>query len=134
MLHILVGDIALAFKPGLSTLILRIHMHFFLGRHGMKFGHGTYFSTSAVYSTRFCDRRRPERLMFLASVLVGRSAKGSPELIEPPHRDDEGIVRYDSTVDDINNPSIFCVFRDYQAMPLYLIHFTSTDHSSAATC
>jgi len=106
----------------------------YCGRHGMKFGHGTYFSTSAVYSTRFCDRRRPERLMFLASVLVGRSAKGSPELIEPPHRDEEGIVRYDSTVDDINNPSIFCVFRDYQAMPLYLIHFSSTDHSSAAAC
>jgi len=106
----------------------------YCGRHGMKFGHGTYFSTSAEYSTRFCDRRRPDRLMFLASVLVGRSAKGSPELIEPPHRDEEGIVRYDSTVDDINNPSIFCVFRDYQAMPLYLIRFSSADHSGAAAC
>lgn len=104
----------------------------YCGRHGMKFGQGTYFSSSADYSVRFCDRKRPERLMFLASVLVGTWTKGSPELVEPPHRDVEGLARYDSTVDDVHSPSIFCVFRDFQALPLYLVQFFDADHSLTA--
>jgi len=95
----------------------------YCGRHGMKYGHGTYFSAAADYSVRFCDRRQPQRVMFFAKVLVGESAKGSPELVEPPHRDDEGMQRYDSTVDDVESPNIFCIFRDFQAIPLYLVEF-----------
>mmetsp|Transcript_51817 Transcript_51817/g.94839 ORF Transcript_51817/g.94839 Transcript_51817/m.94839 type:complete len:978 (-) Transcript_51817:356-3289(-) len=96
----------------------------YCGRHGMKLGYGTYFSSSADYSVRFCDRRATKRVMFLSKVLVGSWTKGSQEMKEPPFRDNEGMVRYDSTVDSVESPNIFCVFRDYQAVPLYLIEFS----------
>jgi len=96
----------------------------YCGRHGLKYGHGTYFSVSADYSSRFCDKRQTSRVVFLASVLVGEWTRGSPELVEPPHKDSEGMIRFDSTVDNEESPKIFCVFRDFQAIPLYLVEFT----------
>jgi poly [ADP-ribose] polymerase 10/14/15 len=95
----------------------------YCGRHGLKYGHGSYFSSSAEYSIRFCDRQGSRRMMFLAKVLVGESTRGSPEMLEPPYRDAELAVRYDSTVDNISSPNIFCIFRDFQALPLYLVEF-----------
>jgi len=96
----------------------------YCGRHGMKYGQGTYFSTNAGYSVRFCAGRRAQtRVMFLAKVLVGDSTTGSPELREPPRRDDQTLQRYDSTVDNTASPNIFCVFKDFQALPLYLVEF-----------
>lgn len=96
----------------------------YCGRHGMKLGVGTYFSSSASYSVRFCSPRTGHRFMFLAKVLVGAWTKGTAELREPPFRDNEGLMRYDSTVDDIDAPKIFCAFRDYQALPLYVLEFS----------
>jgi len=97
------------------------------GRHGNRFGQGTYFSQEAEYSLRFCGRRQPgttsRHVMLLSRVLVGASAKGSPDMVEPPFRDSSEAMRYDSTVDDVSAPKIFCVFRDYQAQPRYLIEF-----------
>jgi hypothetical protein len=97
----------------------------YCGRHGVKFGHGTYFSSSANYSLRFCDRKASRRFMFLAKVVVGMWTKGEPDLREPPFRDGEGLMRYDSTVDDVEAPKIFCVFRDFQALPLYVLEFST---------
>mmetsp|Transcript_1373 Transcript_1373/g.2565 ORF Transcript_1373/g.2565 Transcript_1373/m.2565 type:complete len:569 (+) Transcript_1373:45-1751(+) len=97
----------------------------YCGRHGTKLGHGTYFSASPEYSVRFCGRKASRRLMLLAKVLTGVSVKGNAELIEPPYRDAERLKRYDSTVDDIESPGIFCVFRDFQALPLYLVEFAA---------
>lgn len=97
----------------------------YCGRHGMRLGQGTYFSSSADYSVRFCNKKGPSRVMFLARVLAGVWTKGSPELKEPPHRDPEGMARYDSVVNDVDLPSIFCIFRDFQALPLYLVEFSN---------
>lgn len=98
------------------------------GRHGTKLGHGTYFSKQAGYSARFCgsdirQRRGGRGAMLLSKVLVGACARGAPELVEPPHRDAAGLERYDSVVDDVLNPSMYCVFRDFQALPLYFVEF-----------
>jgi len=97
----------------------------YCGRHGLKLGHGSYFSASANYSMRFCDKKAPRRYMFLAKVLVGTWTKGNTELKEAPYRDYEGLLRYDSTVDAVEEPRIFCIFRDYQALPLYLLELSS---------
>lgn len=96
----------------------------YCGRHGMKYGQGSYFSATAAYSVRFCDRRRVRRLMFLAKVIVGKYTRGSPDMVEAPHKDNDCLSRYDSTVDDVDAPNIFCVFRDFQAIPLYLVEFS----------
>lgn len=97
------------------------------GRHGTKLGLGTYFSGDAAYSFRFCGRKPgSRRVMLLAKVLVGEYAKGLPDLVEPPFCDAEQMSRFDATVDDVVSPAMYCVFRDYQALPQYLVEFVST--------
>lgn len=44
-------------------------------------------------------------------------------MLEPPNR--VGKIAYDSTVNDVNKPSIFVVFRDAQAYPEYLVTFST---------
>lgn len=98
----------------------------YAGRHGTRLGAGTYFSTDAGYALRFCSRGRP-RALLLARVLVGKYAKGDPGLVEPPLLDDStatGAKRYDSTVDNCEDPRVFCVFKDFQALPVGLVVVT----------
>jgi len=90
----------------------------YVGRHGTRLGRGTYFAEDATYALRFCGRSS-SRAIVLAGVLPGRACKGEEGLVEPPLVDSSG-ARYDSTVDDPEQPRIFCVFRDYQALPLYV--------------
>merc|ERR1712113_343963 len=97
----------------------------FAGRHGTLLGAGTYFSTDPAYSQRFCDRhgggRDGTKALLLSRVLVGNYCKGTKEDVEPPVMDSESGVLFDSTVDNEEHPSIFVVFRDFQALPLFLV-------------
>eukprot|EP00927_Polykrikos_kofoidii_P083083 TRINITY_DN8425_c0_g2_i1.p1 TRINITY_DN8425_c0_g2~~TRINITY_DN8425_c0_g2_i1.p1 ORF type:complete len:1018 (-),score=160.15 TRINITY_DN8425_c0_g2_i1:120-2897(-) len=88
-------------------------------RHGAKLGRGTYFAEDPAYAARFCGRGSP-RALFLAGVLPGRVTRGEEGLIEPPAADTFGN-RFDATVDNPVQPKVFCVFRDFQALPLYLV-------------
>jgi len=90
----------------------------YVGRHGTRLGRGTYFAEDAKYALRFCGKS-PSRAVVLAGVLPGHLCKGEEGLVEPPLVGTSG-ARYDSTVDDPEQPRIFCVFRDYQALPLYV--------------
>lgn len=90
----------------------------YCGRHGAKLGRGSYFAEDAAYAARFCSRSQPSRAIFLAGVLPGRVCRGEDGLVEPPA--DATGARFDSTVDDVERPRVFCVFRDFQALPLYL--------------
>lgn len=92
------------------------------GRHGSKLGRGSYFAEEPAFALRFCGRREPKAI-FLAGVLAGRICRGAEGLVEPP-ADTQGS-RYDSTVDDPINPKVFCVFRDFQAIPLYLAEISA---------
>merc|ERR1712187_165496 len=101
----------------------------FAGRHGTLLGAGTYFSTDPAYSQRFCDRngggKDGTKTLFLSRVLVGNHCKGTKQDMEPPVMDAETGQLFDSTVDNENTPSIFVVFRDFQAVPLFLVEFTN---------
>eukprot|EP00927_Polykrikos_kofoidii_P037675 TRINITY_DN31892_c0_g1_i1.p1 TRINITY_DN31892_c0_g1~~TRINITY_DN31892_c0_g1_i1.p1 ORF type:complete len:969 (-),score=122.72 TRINITY_DN31892_c0_g1_i1:116-2983(-) len=99
----------------------------YAGRHGTKFGVGTYFSADPTYALRFCDRptaEREPRALLLVRVRIGRFTRGSSGMVEPPLLQDAqggGVgERFDSTVDDCECPRIFCVFRDFQALPVAL--------------
>merc|ERR1719343_282157 len=96
----------------------------------MKLGRGTYFAEDASYALRFCGRSST-RAIFLAGVLPGRFCRGEDGLVEPPRADASG-ARFDSTVDDPERPKAFCVFRDFQALPLYLAEVSSSSHGAAA--
>mmetsp|Transcript_90699 Transcript_90699/g.171052 ORF Transcript_90699/g.171052 Transcript_90699/m.171052 type:complete len:608 (-) Transcript_90699:82-1905(-) len=99
----------------------------FAGRHGTLLGMATYFSADFSYSHRFCDKRGGgkdgTKVILLCGVLIGRYCKGSPSDIEPPVMDAATGERYDSTTDNEEKPNIFAVFRDFQALPLYVVEF-----------
>merc|ERR1712039_588018 len=101
----------------------------FAGRHGTRLGVATYFSTTLGYSHRFCDRdgggKDGTKVMILARVLTGRHCRGKASDVEPPLIDADRVLRYDSTVDDEEHPTIFAIFRDFQALPLFLVEFRS---------
>ena len=95
----------------------------FAGRHGTLLGNATYFSSDPRYSLRFCDKgggQQGTKALILSRVLVGHYCKGNAADVEPPVRNDDGD-RYDTTVDSADSPSIFAVFRDFQAVPLFLV-------------
>lgn len=97
----------------------------FAGRHGTLLGNATYFSTDPAYSHRFCDRRGGgkdgTKALIVAQVLIGNYCKGCPSDVEPPIMDTTTGDRYDSTVNSDENPFIFAIFRDFQALPLFLV-------------
>lgn len=63
--------------------------------------------------------------MYLARVLVGEYTVGKPDIIVAPKKlnSADPTDTYDSVVDQIPDPSIFVVFRDYRSYPEYLITF-----------
>ena len=64
------------------------------------------------------------RYMYLARVLVGQYCVGNSKMIVPPPKDpSRPEVPYESTVNHLENPSIFAVFLDNQSYPEYLITF-----------
>eukprot|EP00931_Biecheleriopsis_adriatica_P059529 TRINITY_DN35627_c0_g1_i1.p1 TRINITY_DN35627_c0_g1~~TRINITY_DN35627_c0_g1_i1.p1 ORF type:complete len:545 (+),score=101.05 TRINITY_DN35627_c0_g1_i1:102-1637(+) len=96
----------------------------FNARHGSKLGRGVYFAEDPAYALRFAGCTQRSRALLLAGVLPGRVTRGKAGLLEPPLCASTG-VRFDSTVDDATKPRVVCVFRDFQALPLYLVQVSA---------
>ncbi|XP_052211971.1 uncharacterized protein LOC127831031 isoform X4 [Dreissena polymorpha] len=95
---------------------------------GAIYGNGTYFASAADMSDRYStpDPTTGHKFMLQCRVLVGRWTKGQQGLRRPPEMDrtPDGQVRlYDSCVDDVRNPSIFCIFDHVQYYPEYIIEY-----------
>ncbi|XP_076461057.1 uncharacterized protein LOC143293736 [Babylonia areolata] len=89
------------------------------------YGQGSYFTTTAAYSSRDEYAKADlsqQRHMFRCSVLVGEYTKGDQSMRSPPEKTPGG-KRYNSTVDDVNSPTIFVTYSDMQAYPEYRIVF-----------
>ena len=70
--------------------------------------------------------------MYLAKVLAGKYADGEKGMRQPPPIDQERLdLRFDSVVDNSDDPSIFVIFHDDQCYPEYLVTFTRS--ADAAT-
>lgn len=98
----------------------------FSGLNATAYGKGVYFARDAKYSSsqRYA---RPNRAgvqsMFLCRVLVGEYCFGRTDVKAPDVADSSTNRLYDTTVDNINNPSIFVAYHDAQVYPEYLITF-----------
>ncbi|XP_043953299.1 protein mono-ADP-ribosyltransferase PARP14-like isoform X1 [Gambusia affinis] len=97
----------------------------FSGKHATVYGQGTYFAVNAGYSVSYAHPAADgTQTMFVARVLTGLFTQGRSDMrIPPPRNSQQPHDRYDSLVDNINNPSMFVVFHDNQAYPDYLITF-----------
>jgi len=96
----------------------------FCGKNATRFGKGVYFARNASYSssTRFSQPNKDRiQHMFLCRVIIGEYCCGVADAIVPPPRD--GLVLFDSTVDDVSAPDIFVTYHDSQAYPEYLVRF-----------
>ena len=62
--------------------------------------------------------------MYYAKVLVGEYTKGSTSfLVAPSKNPSDPNEKYDSVVNDVNDPRIYVMFRDYEYYTEYLITF-----------
>jgi poly [ADP-ribose] polymerase 10/14/15 len=59
--------------------------------------------------------------MFLCRVVIGEFCLGVQDALVAPAR--IGDILFDSTVDNVANPSIFVTYHDAQAYPEYLVRF-----------
>lgn len=59
--------------------------------------------------------------MFLAAVAVGEPSIHIPDQMQPPAQRAGTHLRYDSTVDCLEDPSVVVAYHDYQALPYALI-------------
>lgn len=108
----------------MHTFINLINMIFLYIFAACLYGDGVYFATDSSYSSRntySVPESNGDKLVYKCSVFVGRYGQGKQDLKEPPI--DPKNIRYDSAVDNIDNPKIHVIFRDNQAYPEYLIKF-----------
>uniref|UniRef100_A0A3P9H4G9 Poly [ADP-ribose] polymerase n=1 Tax=Oryzias latipes TaxID=8090 RepID=A0A3P9H4G9_ORYLA len=99
----------------------------FAGQNATAYGEGTYFAVNASYSAQ-STYSKPDadgsQLMFAALVLTGVYDQGQSGIkVPPPRNAQQPHERYDSVVDNLNNPNMYVVFHDDQAYPDYLITF-----------
>ncbi|NXQ10158.1 PAR14 polymerase, partial [Peucedramus taeniatus] len=100
----------------------------YAGMHAANFGNGTYFAVNASYSANDLYSKpdvNGRKYMYLARVLVGEYSLGRKGSITPARKNvSNSVDLYDSSTDNMSQPSMFIIFNDIQAYPEYLITFT----------
>ncbi|XP_075008918.1 protein mono-ADP-ribosyltransferase PARP14 isoform X6 [Calonectris borealis] len=100
----------------------------YAGMHAANFGNGTYFAVNASYSasdTYSKPDANGKKYIYLARVLVGEYSRGTVGSITPAAKKASNPTDlFDSSTDNVNQPSMFIIFNDIQAYPEYLITFT----------
>ncbi|OWK60409.1 Poly [ADP-ribose] polymerase 14 [Lonchura striata] len=100
----------------------------YAGMNAANFGNGTYFAVNACYSANDLYSKpdvNGRKYMYLARVLVGEYSLGKKGSITPARKNvSNSVDLYDSSTDNMSQPSMFIIFNDIQAYPEYLITFT----------
>ena len=96
----------------------------FCGKNATAYGKGVYFARDAAYSANPLYSKPNDQgvcYMFLCRIATGEYCQGRRDALTPEAR--IGHMLYDSTVNDIHDPSIFVTYHDAQAYPEYLLTF-----------
>lgn len=95
-------------------------------RVGTLLGKGTYFAKDAKYSDGYAQSdSNGHKFMFVYSVLAGKTCPGRDEYVRPPPQDTNNPkLLFDSCVDNVVKPKIYCVFENTQYCSRYLIEYT----------
>ncbi|NXB45478.1 PAR14 polymerase, partial [Leucopsar rothschildi] len=100
----------------------------YAGMHAAHYGNGTYFAVNANYSAHDLYSKpnaNGKKYMYLARVLVGEYSLGKKGSITPARKNvSNSVDLFDSSTDNVSQPSMFIIFNDIQAYPEYLITFT----------
>ena len=88
-----------------------------------RYGKGVYFAKYALKADQYCKMdNNGYYYMLICRVFVGDYTRGRHDMITPPLKND-GKTQYDSLVDNINDPTIFVISKDYHAIPEYIIKY-----------
>ena len=85
-----------------------------------------YFARDASYSHRYTSPdANGVRHMYFTQVLTGEFTVGNSSMLAPPPKNPQvdPNVTFDATVNKVENPSIFVVYRDTQNYPAYMINY-----------
>jgi len=88
------------------------------------FGIGSYFARDSSYSIGYCTGVDSQGAKYILQcrVVVGEYVKGDSSMKTPPYK--PGTTdQFDSTVNVVNDPSIFVVYTDTAAYPEYIVKF-----------
>lgn len=102
-----------------SNIITKGFNRSYCGKNATVYGRGVYFARDMSYSASHIyspPDSQGTKHMIAARVLIGKTAVGNDTMIEPP----DGVT---TTVNRAVDPSIFVVYKDFQAIPEYLIRF-----------
>ena len=101
----------------------------FCGKNATMYGKGVYFARDACYSAHTIyavPDRKGIQYMLACRVVVGEYCKGKQDALTPDIRDHKTHALYDTTVNNLKDPSIYVTYHDAQAYPEYLITFKTT--------
>ena len=91
---------------------------------GCSYGKGCYFARDAALAYSYASPDTfGNRYIFLCRVAVGEWCQGRNGQIVPDAKPYNTVELYDTTVDNVKNPSIFVTYHDAQVYPEYLITF-----------
>jgi len=85
----------------------------FCGRNATFYGRGVYFAKHASYSsdsTYAVPDRNGFQYVMLCRVIIGEYCLGQRDALTPDVRDSDTNTLYDSTVDNLKNPSVFVTY------------------------
>lgn len=104
-------------KEACANIVSKGFNRSYCGKNATLYGRGVYFAKDITYSLR--DTYSPPdaggtKYILAARVAIGKTVVGTSGMLEPSN--DAA-----STVDSVHSPSIFVVYKDYQALPDFLI-------------
>ena len=91
------------------------------------YGKGTYFSNKSKIAAKYCNGIKAFGniyAMLACKVYIGESTIGKANMNESELYMNDKVTQYDSLVNNLRNPAIFVINRDYHAVPCYIIVFT----------
>jgi len=96
------------------------------------YGKGTYFSNEARIASRYStkDQHHDNLVMLACWTYIGESTKGRAKMADRELYKQDKVTPYDSLVDDVTNPHIFVINRDYHSVPCFVVEFTVSDKRS----
>lgn len=90
----------------------------YCGRNATAYGKGVYFARDFSYSAQFAyspPNAQGDKVIIAARVLTGKLVLGTNSMVEPGPGND-------CSVNSLVDPTIFVVYKDFQAVPEFLIH------------
>jgi len=112
------GNVAKIVNNGFNRDFNRVH----------RYGKGTYFSSLASESARYCEQDdehdADKNIMLVCRVIVGEYCIGTHDMdgSSVPYKADKK-TQFESCVNQMVDPTIFVINRDYHAIPTHIITF-----------